>query len=108
MPTYEYECHKCGKHFDYFQRMTDEPMKECPVSICEEEQWGHGELKRLVTGGTGLIFKGSGFYITDYARKNTAAVSAPKSKSKSDSGAAATADKAAKPEKTKTNGNSKS
>ena len=70
---------------------------------------GHGELKRLVTGGAGLIFKGSGFYITDYARKNTKdAALTPKLKSKPDSGAAATEAKAVKPEKSNADGNRKS
>ena len=62
MPTYEYECLKCGKNFEVFQKITDKPLKKCPA--CE------GEVKKLISTGCGLIFKGSGFYITDYKRKN--------------------------------------
>jgi putative FmdB family regulatory protein len=59
MPTYEYECGKCRKRFEIFQSMKDEPLKECPE--CGEEA-----LKRLIGTGAGIIFKGSGFYCTDY------------------------------------------
>jgi putative FmdB family regulatory protein len=58
MPTYEYECQKCGHRFEEFQSMKDEPLKKCPV--CK------GKVKRLIGAGAGLLFKGSGFYITDY------------------------------------------
>ena len=58
MPTYSYYCNDCDTHFSYFQKMS-----ESPISNCENCK---GELKRLITGGTGLIFKGSGFYLTDY------------------------------------------
>jgi putative FmdB family regulatory protein len=58
MPTYEYECEKCGNHFELFQSMKDAPKKSCPQ--CK------GRVRRLISGGAGLIFKGSGFYITDY------------------------------------------
>ena len=66
MPTYEYSCEKCGKNFDVFQSMRDEPFRECPQEHCQLEQWGHGKVKRLLGTGAGIIFKGSGFYITDY------------------------------------------
>ena len=62
MPTYEYACPKCGHEFEQFQPMRDEPLKKCPA--CNK-----AGLKRLVGGGAGLIFKGSGFYITDYKNK---------------------------------------
>jgi putative FmdB family regulatory protein len=62
MPTYEYECTKCGHQFEKFQSMRDEPLRKCPK--CKK-----AALKRLVGGGAGLIFKGSGFYITDYRKK---------------------------------------
>jgi putative FmdB family regulatory protein len=70
MPTYEYSCEKCGKNFDAFQSMRDEPFTECPEQHCQQETWGHGKVKRLLGTGAGLIFKGSGFYITDYRSNN--------------------------------------
>lgn len=63
MPTYEYACPKCGHQFEQFQSMRDEPLKKCP-------KCGKTGLKRLVGGGAGLIFKGTGFYITDYKKKS--------------------------------------
>ena len=58
MPTYEYKCLDCGIQFDRFQSITEDPLQECPE--CS------GRTKRLIGAGAGLIFKGSGFYITDY------------------------------------------
>ncbi len=78
MPNYDYRCKSCGHQFEVFQRMTDEPLKTCPE--CD------GEISRLITGGTGLIFKGSGFYITDY--KNESNGSAGSTEKKSDAGTA--------------------
>src|SRR3982074_3609849 len=66
MPTYEYSCEKCGETFEVFQSMRDEPLKECPKEYCRLPKWGHGKVKRLLGTGAGLIFKGSGFYTTDY------------------------------------------
>src|SRR3954466_11659572 len=66
MPTYEYTCEKCGKNFDAFQSMKDNAFTECPKDKCQQKRWGHGKVKRLLGTGAGLIFKGSGFYITDY------------------------------------------
>ncbi len=70
MPTYEYSCEKCGKNFDVFQSMRDETFIECPKEHCQQKRWGHGRVKRLLGTGAGLIFKGSGFYITDYRSNN--------------------------------------
>ena len=61
MPTYNYYCSDCDTHFSYFQKMSESPISSC-------ENCG-GQVKRLITGGTGLIFKGSGFYLTDYKNK---------------------------------------
>jgi putative FmdB family regulatory protein len=61
MPTYEYRCLECGHRFEQFQSIHDAPVHTCP-------QCG-GRVERLISGGSGLIFKGSGFYITDYKRK---------------------------------------
>jgi putative FmdB family regulatory protein len=66
MPTYEYSCQKCGQNFEAFQSMRDEPFRECPKELCRLPKWGHGKVKRLLGTGAGIIFKGSGFYITDY------------------------------------------
>src|SRR5213593_1558356 len=66
MPTYEYSCQKCGQNFEAFQSMRDEPFRECPKNLCRLPKWGHGKVKRLLGTGAGLIFKGSGFYTTDY------------------------------------------
>lgn len=66
MPTYDYECEKCGKSFEAFQSMKDKPFEKCPESTCGMSEWGHGKVRRLIGTGAGLIFKGSGFYITDY------------------------------------------
>ena len=62
MPTYEYKCESCGEEFDYFQKFSDTPLTKC-------EKCG-GKLIKLVSGGTGLIFKGTGFYITDYKKSS--------------------------------------
>ena len=65
MPTYEYECKKCGHRFEEFQSITAEPLKICRKAICPKGG-ARGRLKRLIGGGGGLLFKGSGFYETDY------------------------------------------
>ncbi|MBN1893000.1 zinc ribbon domain-containing protein [bacterium] len=61
MPTYEYECKSCGHQFERFQKITAKPVRKCPK--CGRP------VRKLISTGGGLIFKGSGFYITDYARK---------------------------------------
>jgi putative FmdB family regulatory protein len=66
MPTYEYHCEKCKKDFDLFQSMKDNPITVCPKELCRQKTWGKGKVKRQLGTGAGLIFKGSGFYITDY------------------------------------------
>ncbi len=63
MPTYEYECLTCGHHFEIFQKMTDEPIKMC--SKCQKA------VRRLIGTGGGIIFKGTGFYATDYRKIKT-------------------------------------
>ncbi len=76
MPTYDYKCLNCGFTFEHFQPMTDQPMKECPKC--------GGKAKRLISGGTGLIFRGSGFYITDYKNKKSESVSKESTKKTSE------------------------
>lgn len=80
MPTYEYECAGCGHNFDAFQSMSEDPLKECPSC-------GKPSLKRLVGGGIGIIFKGSGFYVTDSKNGKKSASTTSEKKSGSDSGA---------------------
>ena len=90
MPTYEYRCEQCGYEFDKFQSITAPPLKKCP-------HCGRRSLQRLIGSGGGIIFKGSGFYQTDYrsdsykkaaeAEKSTAATTKDKdSKSATDAG----------------------
>ncbi len=66
MPTYEYECAKCKKSFEIVQSMREDALKSCPKDKCRMKTWGKGKVKRAIGAGAGLIFKGSGFYITDY------------------------------------------
>jgi len=66
MPTYEYQCDKCRKTIEVFQSMKDDALKTCPEAQCAMKKWGKGKVRRLIGTGAGLIFKGSGFYITDY------------------------------------------
>ncbi len=82
MPTYDYKCTSCGYQFEYFQSMKDSLLQDCPE--CS------GKLKRLIGTGSGIIFKGTGFYETDYKKKQSNS-SKPK-----------TADKKTKPTKKKT------
>ena len=70
MPTYEYECEKCKKTFELFQSMRDDALTTCPEDKCCMGTWGKGKVHRLIGTGAGLIFKGSGFYITDYRSEN--------------------------------------
>jgi putative FmdB family regulatory protein len=66
MPTYGYVCAKCGHEFEKFQSMKDEALSTCPKELCTQKRWGKGKVKRQMGAGAGMIFKGSGFYITDY------------------------------------------
>ena len=97
MPTYEYECSKCHHHFDAFQTMSSEKYETCPKELCQMKKWGKGKVKRLLGAGAGLIFKGSGFYITDYRSEGY------KSSQQKDSASAAPA----KPAESKPSSNAK-
>lgn len=66
MPTYEYACEKCRHQFEKFQPMAAKPLAICPQDVCPQKRWGKGKVKKRISLGAGLIFKGSGFYITDY------------------------------------------
>ncbi len=63
MPTYEYHCDACGHNFEQFQPITSKAIKDCPK--CKKRK-----VRRVITGGAGLIFKGTGFYQTDYRSKS--------------------------------------
>ena len=92
MPTYDYECSACNHKWELFQSIKAEPEKKCPV--CKKKK-----ARRLIGAGAGLIFKGTGFYLTDYRSKSykdaakadksasEAASSKPDSSAKSDGGA---------------------
>jgi putative FmdB family regulatory protein len=66
MPTYNYKCKTCADIKSIFQKISEDPLKYCDKC--------NGDLKRLISGGTGLIFKGSGFYLTDYANKQNKSI----------------------------------
>jgi len=66
MPTYEYVCKKCGAHLDIFHSMKDAALKICPKDKCPKKVWGKGKIEKQMGTGAGFLFKGSGFYITDY------------------------------------------
>jgi putative FmdB family regulatory protein len=70
MPTYEYRCRTCGAKFEYFQSMSEAPLKHCLEKVCQSTTGvkGQGDVERMISSGAGLVFKGSGFYITDYKK----------------------------------------
>jgi len=105
MPTYDYSCQKCGQTFEAFQSMRDEPFRECPKELCRLPKWGHGKVKRLLGTGAGLIFKGSGFYSTDYRSESYKAGAKKESAPKTPEGG----DKSSKtqPAKTSSSGETK-
>lgn len=100
MPTYEYECSKCKKTFDAFQQMSAEVYQICPEELCQKKPWGKGKVKRLLGAGAGLIFKGSGFYITDYRSEGY------KTAAKSDSSSGSSSKEAPSAAKNSTESNS--
>ena len=75
MPNYDYKCQTCGHQFEVFQSMKDDRLTECPVESCP------GPIKRLLGTGAGIIFKGSGFYETDYPAPAPAAPASTPAKS---------------------------
>ena len=102
MPTYEYVCQKCGHEFEARQSMSEPALKTCPKELCAQKKWGRGKVSKQIGAGAGLLFKGGGFYITDYrsedykssAKKDVTPVKAePKAAPKAE------AKPAAKPEK---------
>ena len=88
MPTYDYECKKCGNTFEVFQSMNDKKLTKCPDKACA------GKVYRLLGTGAGIIFKGSGFYQTDYRSESyKKAQKADKPKENSSSGSESKKDK---------------
>jgi putative FmdB family regulatory protein len=91
MPTYEYACAKCGHEFEIIQSIAGKPLRTCPEDLCGQKKWGRGKVKRRISTGGGLLFKGSGFYTTDYrsekykaaAKKESGATTASGSDGKS-------------------------
>lgn len=74
MPTYDYRCTTCGHRFDKLQPMSAQPLTHCPVEECIQEEEvlkGTGLVQRMMSGGAGLVFKGEGFYLTDYGKKGS-------------------------------------
>jgi putative FmdB family regulatory protein len=96
MPTYEYECQKCGYIFEEFQSINAAPLKNCKKEGCD------GTVRRLFSGGAGFIFKGSGFYSTDYRSDSY------KKGAKSDSGSSSTSSSSSSTSSTSSTGTSSS
>jgi putative FmdB family regulatory protein len=91
MPTYEYSCEKCGSEFETVQSISAGPLRVCPKELCARKPWGRGRVKRRISSGGGLLFKGSGFYVTDYRSEGY------KQSAKKDTTPAKTAGDAGKP-----------
>ena len=90
MPTYEYVCEKCDHEFELFQSITANALETCPKDLCPRKRWAKGRVRRAIGTGAGIIFKGSGFYETDYrsesykaGAKKESESNKPKSESKS-------------------------
>lgn len=90
MPTYEYACEKCGHEFEAFHSIAA-TLKSCPEDLCAKKKWGRGKVVKKIGAGAGLLFKGGGFYITDYRSEKY------KAAAKKESGEAKTAKPESKP-----------
>ena len=95
MPTYDYECGACGEACEFFQPISEAPKRKCP-------NCGKLKLKRLIGAGAGLIFKGSGFYITDYRSSDYQA----KAKAESEGAKSTSSDSSSSESKSDSGGNS--
>jgi putative FmdB family regulatory protein len=87
MPTYEYVCEKCDHEFELFQSITVDALETCPREACPKKRWAKGRVRRAIGTGAGILFKGSGFYETDYRSESykAGAKKESESKKKSDS-----------------------
>jgi putative FmdB family regulatory protein len=97
MPTYEYLCEKCGHQFDVVQSITADALGVCPKVNCGKKRWGRGKVRRALSGGGGIIFKGTGFYINDYRSENYKAAAKKESGSSTSGGDAKPAAKKPEP-----------
>ena len=102
MPTYEYACKKCGHEFEASRPMSAPALKTCPKELCPQKKWGRGPVVKKISAGAGLLFKGGGFYITDYRsegyksaakKESTPARSEPKAEPKAEPKPAAKTEK---------------
>lgn len=71
MPIYTYKCNECGKEFDWMQSIKSEPLTQCPDEICHQHKHGPSSVERVFSANVGLVFKGNGFYLTDYTKKHS-------------------------------------
>ncbi|MCX6155865.1 MAG: hypothetical protein NT007_17095 [Candidatus Kapabacteria bacterium] len=81
MPVYLYKCKTCGHEFDYEQRITDSALTKCVKELCYGECKGEGDVIRKISKNVGLVFNGSGFYLTDYKNKKSVIASGDSQKS---------------------------
>ncbi|HFE52978.1 MAG TPA: hypothetical protein ENK07_06020 [Bacteroidetes bacterium] len=91
MPTYEYRCTECGHRFEVFQMISDPPVDQCPVC--------GGRVEKLISAGAGLLFKGSGFYITDYRSSSYKKAAESESKSSGTESSSSSSSSSTKSEK---------
>lgn len=98
MPTYEYVCSKCGGEFDAMQSMSEKPLTKCTLTVGRQKKKCTGSVARKIGAGAGLIFKGSGFYITDYRSEGYKAAAKKDTESSKSSSSTSTDKPAAKTE----------
>ena len=101
MPTYDYSCAQCGETIEVFQSIKASHLKTCPKDACAKKKWGKGKVKRLLGTGAGIIFKGGGFYETDYRSESYNAGAKKESESMKSSTKSDSKAKTDKPKSTK-------
>ena len=108
MPTYEYQCSKCQHTFEVVQPISAKALETCPKDVCPKKRWGKGKVVRGIGGGSGLIFKGSGFYITDYRSEGYKAAAKKDTTSSSSSSTSSSSSSSSSSGSSSTSGGSKS